>query len=80
MGLSWLLWKEVPEQGEPATHPEVLGIKTMMTAFRVIVLIVLAFTGLGSVADGVGSRKEYVSAFLVSGVLFLASIAVEALL
>ena len=52
----------------------------MMTAFRVIVLIVLAFTGLGSVADGVGSRKEYVSAFLVSGILFLASIAVEALL
>lgn len=52
----------------------------MMTAFRVIVLIVLAVTGLGSVTDGVGSRKEYVSTFLVSGVLFLTSIAVEALL
>lgn len=51
----------------------------MMTAFRVIVLIVLAVTGLG-VADGAGGRKEYVSTFLVSGVLFLASIAVEAIL
>ena len=52
----------------------------MMTAFRVIVLIVLAVTGLGVVADGAGGRKEYVSTFLVSGFLFLASIAVEALL
>lgn len=52
----------------------------MMTAFRVTVLIVLAVTGLGVVADGAGGRKEYVSSFLVSGVLFLASIAVEALL
>lgn len=52
----------------------------MMTAFRVIVLIVLAVTGLGAVADGTGGRKEYVSTFLVSGVLFLASIAVETLL
>lgn len=52
----------------------------MMTAFRVTVLIVLAVTGLGVVADGAGGRKEYVSTFLVSWVLFLASIAVEALL
>lgn len=75
-----LLWEEAPEQGKPAAHPEVLRVGAMMTAFRVTVLIVLAVTGLGVVADGAGGRKEYVSTFLVSGVLFLASIAVEALL
>ena len=42
----------------------------MMAVFRVIVLIVLALNGLGSVSDGVGDRKEYVSTFLVSGALF----------
>ena len=51
-----------------------------MAVFRVIVLIVLALNGLGSVSDGVGDRKEYVSTFLASGALFLASFAVEALL
>lgn len=49
-----------------------------MAVFRVIVLIVLALNGLGSVSDGVGDRKEYVSTF--PGALFLASFAVEALL
>lgn len=49
----------------------------MMTAFRIITLVVLSLSGFGAVAD---SDNRYVNAFLVSGVLFLASIALEALM
>lgn len=49
----------------------------MMTAFRVIVLIVLVLSGFGTVADG---NNRYVNTFLASGALFLASVAIEALL
>lgn len=49
----------------------------MMTAFRVIVLIVLALSGFGSIAEG---NNKYINAFLGSGALFLLSVAIEVIL
>lgn len=49
----------------------------MMTAFRIITLIVFVLSGFGSASGG---SENYVNAFTASGTLFLVSYVIEALL
>lgn len=50
----------------------------MVTAFQVIMLVILVICGLGSIVDG-GKNKHYITIYGLTGVLFLLSVAVSIL-
>ena len=62
-------WREVL-----GVYPGFLGAKRLVTAFRVLLFIVMILSWLGHVADSSGSKgNSYVLLFALSGALLLAS-------
>lgn len=48
----------------------------MVTAFQIIMLVILVVCGLGSIVEG-GKNKHYITVYGVTGVLFLLSVIVS---
>lgn len=48
----------------------------MVTAFQVIMLVILVICGLGSIVDG-NKNKHYITVYGLTGVLFLLSVIVN---
>lgn len=48
----------------------------MVTAFQILLFVILVICGLGSITDG-GKSKHYITVYGLTGVLFLLSVIVN---